>query len=135
MHLRVEADNVVQEKLTLWTRPNMPITLGLTWSVEDEPAGPATSASSSTTQLVEPTRVTSESSERASGAPKSGQGLRIEVGDLGEFLMSSEGASVYQAWSAQGFSNEQIRDLYGEHVLESFIAHRLMASQNVAGAE
>ena len=123
---------MVQEKLTLWTRPNMPITMGLTWSVEDEPAGRATSASSSTTQLVQPTRVAPESSEQASRVLQRGQGVRIEIGDLGDFLVSSEGTSVYQAWSAQGFSNDQIRDLYGEHVLESFIAHRLMMSQ---GAE
>ena len=128
MHLRVEADNVVQEKLTLWTRPSMPITLGLTWSLEDVPAGSA-SSSSATTQMVAPSERPPESSELAARALQRAKEKGIEVGDLGDFLVSSEGTSVYEAWTTQGFSDQQIRDLYGDHVLESFIAHRLMLSQ------
>ena len=128
MHLRVEADNVVQKKMTLWTRPNTPITLGLTWSLEDVPAG-AASSSSSTTHVATLAERPSESSELAARVSQRAKGKSIEVGDLGDFLVSSEGTSVYEAWTAQGFSDQQIRDLYGDHVLESFIAHRLMLSQ------
>ena len=79
MHVRLEADNVVQEKFTLWTRPNMPVTMGLTWSVDDDmPPGQATPASSSAaTQMVTPTRVKSECSEQGVSGGKLRRSARV----------------------------------------------------------
>ena len=52
MHMRLEAENVVQEKFQLWVKPDGPVTMGLTWSMADdvpELANEVGSASSSST--------------------------------------------------------------------------------------
>ena len=41
-------------------------------------------------------------------------------------MTGDEGLSVFQAWSSGGFSAEQVRRLYGQHVLEAFVANQLM---------
>ena len=126
-HVRLEAENVIQERFGLITTPGAPVTMGLTWSIaeDDNPEPVSTPArTSAATQMMTPPRVTFEAGERGKGSRS-----LIAIDDLSELLLSAEGTSVFGAWKTGGFQDQQIRELYGERVLESFIAHRLMDSQ------
>ena len=41
-------------------------------------------------------------------------------------MTGQEGHSVFQAWCSGGFTSEQIQRLYGQPVLEAFIANKLV---------
>ena len=108
--------------------PGVPTTIGLLWLLVsdgvDETAegvGGKAASSQSSTERVSPLTPEQHSEQ---GQVK-GSGL-ISEDDLTAFMNSEEGLSVFQAWNAGGFTSDQIRRLYGEHVLEACLANRLV---------
>ena len=53
----------------------------------------------------------------------------MPVPELGPFMQSVEGMSVFRAWQTGGFTDLQVRQLYGAQLLEAFIAHSVMSGQ------
>ena len=85
-------------------------------------------SSSSTATLVASRPAASEGPVRAKQEPVNTlEEVPLAQGSV--FLLSAEGASVFTSWKHGGFSDAQVRRLYGVSVLESFIAHRLLESQ------
>ena len=136
--LQVQGELVPAKRLDFNVTPGMPMTLGLTWTVVDETAedvpsgqaqrGEQASGSGSSTERVSP--LTPEkpaelhlSEERP--VQGSGQGLITEA-ELAAFMTGVEGQSVFNAWSSGGFTSEQVQRLYGQHVLEAFVAIQLV---------
>ena len=96
---------------------------------EKDVKGEVTKASSSqshspTEKLspVTPEKLSAEGSARTV-VPVQGH---ISEGELAAFMTGPEGQSVFQAWCSGGFTSEQIQRLYGQSVLEAFIANHLV---------
>ena len=41
-------------------------------------------------------------------------------------MTGEKGLSVFRAWASGGFTTEQILRLYGQHVMEAFVANQIV---------
>ena len=136
--LQVQGELKPATKLDFNVTPGMPMAVGLTWTVVDEMAadgaggragrGEQASGSGSSTERVSPLTPEKPAElhlSRERPVQVSGQGLITEA-ELAAFMTGDEGQSVFDAWSSGGFTSEQVQRLYGQHVLEAFIATQLV---------
>ena len=130
MVLSVQVQGELQpvSRLSFEMVPGVPTTIGLHWLLMGlevgemaEAEGGKTAISQSSTERVSP--LTPE--HRSQQGQVKGSGL-ISEEDLTAFMASEEGLSVFRAWSTGGFTSDQIRRLYGEHVLEACLANSLV---------
>ena len=123
LSVQVQGEMQPRQRIDFEVAPGIPMTLGLTWALVDaEPVEESvTGGSQSSTERVSP--VTPEPPKPVQSVVQ-GKGQIVE-GELSAFMSGEEGLSVFQAWCSGGFTSEQISRLYGEAVLETFLANRL----------
>ena len=114
--------------------PGVPVTIGLHLQLMDDEVaetadngGDKAASSQSPTERVSP--LTPEPHSQLEQVK--GSGL-ISDADLTAFMASEEGLSVFRAWSTGGYTSDQIRRLYGEHVLEACLANHLVVETGSA---
>ena len=129
LHLQVQGDATKAARFDMELQPDKPVMLGMTWTVVEEMVpveqgggGTRASGSQASTERISP--VTPEGASESMSAQQ-GPG-HIAESELTAFMLGEEGLSVFRAWASGGFSAEQIQRLYGSHVLEAFLANRLM---------
>ena len=131
LNLQLRGNLTMAAKMEVEMTPGMPVHLGMSMTVVEEDQGEAPqremggSPSQGFTERISPL-----TPELLSGAEVDSRGPRgqshIVESELTSFMTGDEGQSVFRAWALGGFTSEQILRLYGQHVMEAFVANQMV---------
>ena len=130
LNIQLLGDLTTATQMAVDVAPGMLVYLGMTMTVtegesqvqQSDEARASGSQSQGSTERISPVTPDKQSE---GGVIVQGRGHMTES-ELTSFMTGEEGHSVFQAWASGGFTAEQILRLYGNHVMEAFLANQLV---------